>query len=94
MGVMEMIVAVVLIATLGEVAKALLGRAPRALDAKVEERIRALEAELRASEGRLAQTEEQVAELTEKLDFVESLLVEPERPTELPPPPGEGASPR
>ena len=88
MGPFEMVVLIVFIATAGKVAETLVSRlsGPRGAG---EERIKALEAELRANEARLVQTEEHVADLTEKLDFVESLLGQPARPAEIAAPPAE-----
>jgi hypothetical protein len=85
MGVFEMVVAIVFIATVGEVAKAAFSRGPKRSAATAEKRIGEVEAELRAAELRLSQAEERVADLTDKLDFVEKLLSDPGRPQRLPP---------
>jgi hypothetical protein len=84
MGVFEMVVAIVFIATAGKVAQAFArSRSAAGPDARVP----ALEEALRTTELRLAQTEERVGELSEKLTFVENLLSAPETPAQLPPRP-------
>jgi F0F1-type ATP synthase membrane subunit b/b' len=85
MGLFEMVVAIVFIATVGEVAKAAMSRGPKRSAAAAEKRIGEVETELRAAELRLAQAEERVADLTDKLDFVEQLLADPGRAQRLPP---------
>lgn len=82
MGVFEMVVAIVAIATAGKVARSF---ARTRLPAGTEAEIRALRAAVNASDVRLAQAEERVAELDEKLHFMEDLLATPERRPELPP---------
>jgi hypothetical protein len=84
MGIFEMVVLIVFIATVGKVAQSAFSRPPGADPALSRERMRALEAELRANDARVAQTEERVAELSEKLDFMEKLLAGPGRKPQLP----------
>jgi hypothetical protein len=81
MGVFEMVVAIVFIATLGKVAVA---RARGHGESASEDRVRALEAALHANEARLGQTEARLEELGEKLVFVENLLTPPDPATQLP----------
>jgi hypothetical protein len=83
MGVFEMVVLIVFIATVGKVADSLVSRGGGS-DAAARARIAALEAQLLANEARVAQSEERVMELGEKLDFVESLLAQPGSPSRLP----------
>jgi hypothetical protein len=82
MGVFEMVVLIVLIGTVGKVARAhARGRVP----AGTEREIQVLRDALRANELRLGQAEDRVAELGEKLVFVEALLAKPAERSGLPP---------
>jgi hypothetical protein len=84
MGVFEMVVAIVFIATAGKVMAARLrGRSGPAGAGAGGERIRALEAALYAQETRLSLAEAQVGELGEKLEFMENLLAKPRPAPEL-----------
>jgi cell division protein FtsL len=83
MGVFEMVVLLVFIATVGKVADSLISRPGATLDAESKVRLTNLEAQLQASDTRVAQAEEKVAELEEKLRFLENLLAKPERPGRL-----------
>lgn len=84
MGVFEMVVALVLIATVGEVVKTAV--AGRKEGAGSEARVAALEAQLQTTETRLGYAEERVTELSEKVDFLENLLAPPGAPGRLPEP--------
>ena len=74
MGVFEMVVAVVLIGTVGKVLQAFAQRGARPRD---DGRLGALEATLGERDLRLAQAEERIDELGEKLVFMEPLLAAP-----------------
>lgn len=83
MGVFELVVLLVFIATIGKVADSLISRSGTALDADTKARLADLEAQLQANDARVSQAEEKVAELEEKLVFMENLLAQPERPARL-----------
>lgn len=84
MGVFEMVVLLVLIATAGKVADSFVSRRHSGPDAVSKARLAELEAQLHANDARLAQAEEKVAELGEKLEFMENLLAQPQAPGRLP----------
>ena len=83
MGLFEMVVVLVFIATAGKVADSFISRPRGTLDSDVKARLADLEAQLRANDGRVAQAEEKVAELEEKLTFMENLLGQPQDPARL-----------
>ncbi len=86
MGVFEMVVALVFIATLGKTLGEYFRSSRRGLPPAEQSRIQALEAELRSTEERLALTEDRVCDLSEKLVFVEKLLATPDEKGRLRPP--------
>ena len=89
MGVFEMVVLLVFIATVGKVADSFISRPRAAPDSDVKARLADFEAQLQTSDVRVAQAEEKVAELEEKLTFMENLLAQPQNPARLKGGPGD-----
>lgn len=83
MGVFEMVVLLVFIATVGEVVKTVVAGRKESGQAVASGRVAELEAHLQANETRLLEAEERVNELGEKVEFLENLLARPDAPGQL-----------